>query len=94
MFLEIIPQAKVPQINKRLLQGTVLSDKMEKSIVVEVKNRKLHPLYKKYITIKKKVMAHDEQNAAKIGDVVQVIESRPLSKRKRWTLASIVERPQ
>lgn len=93
MFLEVIPQAKIPLIKRRLLQGTVLSDKMDKSIVVVVQRRKLHPLYKKYITLKKKVMAHDEKNAAKIGDTVQVIESRPLSKRKRWTLASIVERP-
>ncbi len=94
MFLEIIPQKKLEASKNKLLQGIVVSDKMEKSIVVEIYRRKLHPLYQKYITIKKKIMAHDEKNQAQIGDSVQVLESRPLSKRKRWTLASVVERVQ
>jgi len=77
---------------KQVLQGIVTSDKMEKTIVVEIMMRKLHPLYKKYLTRSKKVKAHDENNEAKIGDTVRVVESRPLSKDKRWRLAEIVER--
>ncbi len=77
---------------KQVLQGVVVSDKMEKTIVIEIVMRKLHPLYKKYLTRSKKVKAHDETNDAKIGDIVRVVETRPLSKDKRWRLAEIVER--
>jgi small subunit ribosomal protein S17 len=77
---------------KQVLQGIVVSDKMDKTIVVEIVMRKLHPLYKKYLTRSKKVKAHDETNDAKMGDVVRVVETRPLSKEKRWRLAEIVER--
>jgi small subunit ribosomal protein S17 len=77
---------------KQVLQGVVVSDKMEKTIVVEIMMRKLHPLYKKYLTRSKKVKAHDETNDAKIGDTVRVVECRPLSRDKRWRLAEIVER--
>jgi small subunit ribosomal protein S17 len=77
---------------KQVLQGVVVSDKMEKTIVIEIVMRKLHPLYKKYLTRSKKVKAHDEKNEAKTGDTVRVVETRPLSKDKRWRLAEIVER--
>lgn len=77
---------------KQVLQGIVTSDKMDKTIVVEIMMRKLHPLYKKYLTRSKKVKAHDENNEAKIGDTVRVVECRPLSRDKRWRLAEIVER--
>jgi len=77
---------------KQVLQGIVVSDKMEKTIVVEIMMRKLHPLYKKYLTRSKKVKAHDEKNEAKTGDTVRVVETRPLSRDKRWRLAEIVER--
>jgi len=77
---------------KQELQGVVVSDKMEKTIVIEIVMRKLHPLYKKYLTRSKKVKAHDETNDAKIGDTVRVVECRPLSRDKRWRLAEIVER--
>ena len=77
---------------KQVLQGIVVSDKMEKTIVVEIMMRKLHPLYKKYLTRSKKVKAHDEKNEAKTGDTVRVVDSRPLSRDKRWRLAEIVER--
>ncbi len=77
---------------KQVLQGVVVSDKMEKTIVVEIVMRKLHPLYKKYLTRSKKVKAHAETNEAKIGDTVRVVECRPLSRDKRWRLAEIVER--
>ena len=77
---------------KQSLQGLVVSDKMEKTIVVEITTRKLHPLYKKYVTRSKKIKAHDEQNEAHVGDTVRVIESRPISRDKRWRLETIVER--
>jgi len=77
---------------KPVLQGIVVSDKMDKTIVVEVMMRKLHPLYKKYLTRSKKVKAHDETNDAKMGDTVRVVECRPLSRDKRYRLAEIVER--
>ena len=77
---------------KQVLQGVVVSDKMEKTIVVEIMTRKLHPLYKKYLTRSKKVKAHDEKNEAKAGDTVRVVECRPLSRDKRWRLAEILER--
>ncbi len=79
-------------VNKKSYQGRVVSDKMDKTIVVAVEKRMLHQLYKKYVKQTKKVKAHDEKNEAHIGDLVRVIESRPLSKDKHWRLAKIVER--
>ena len=78
--------------SKLELQGVVVSDKMDKTIVIEIMMRKLHPLYKKYVTRSKKVKAHDEKNEAHIGDTVKVEECRPLSRDKRWRLTQIVER--
>jgi len=78
--------------SKLVLQGIVASDKMNKTIVVEIRQRKLHPLYKKYVTRSKRVKAHDETNDAHIGDTVRVEECRPLSKEKHWRLIEIVER--
>ncbi|HEB78863.1 MAG TPA: 30S ribosomal protein S17 [Rhodospirillales bacterium] len=69
---------------RRVLQGVVVSDKMDKTIVVKVERKVKHPLYKKFIRRSKKYAAHDEGNAAKIGDVVKIRECRPLSKRKSW----------
>lgn len=77
---------------KKEFVGTVVSDKMDKTIVVTVENKTLHPLYKKYVTRSKKLKVHDEKNDAKAGDRVRVIESRPLSKDKRWKLVEIIER--
>ncbi len=77
---------------KKEFVGIVVSDKMEKTIVVSVDNKTLHPLYKKYVNRTKKLKAHDETNDAKIGDRVRVIESRPLSKDKCWKLVEIIER--
>ena len=73
--------------------GKVVSNKMDKTIVLEVERLVQHPLYKKYIRRKKKYYAHDEQNTANIGDTVEVAEmTRPLSKLKRWRLARVIER--
>ncbi len=69
---------------RRVLQGTVVSDKGDKTVTVLVERRVMHPIYKKYIRTSKKYAAHDEGNAHKVGDVVSIIESRPISKRKRW----------
>ncbi|MCX7774775.1 MAG: 30S ribosomal protein S17 [Spirochaetaceae bacterium] len=77
---------------KLVLQGVVVSDKMDKTIVVEIVMRKLHPLYKKYVNKTKRVKAHDENNEAHVGDTVRVVECRPLSREKRWRLVEIVER--
>jgi len=71
---------------RRVLQGTVVSDKGDKTISVLVERRVMHPIYKKYIRKSKKYAAHDETNSCKIGDVVSIIECAPISKRKRWTL--------
>ena len=73
---------------KRVLRGVVTSDKMEKSIVVRVERRVRHKAYGKIMTTSKKFMAHDEANEFKIGDQVEIIESQPLSARKRWTVIS------
>ena len=78
--------------NKKLFTGVVESDKMERTIVVRVTTKVLHPLYKKYVTRSKKYMAHDENSEAGIGDTVRIIESRPMSKRKKWTMTEVVEK--
>ncbi|MBN2551882.1 MAG: 30S ribosomal protein S17 [Spirochaetales bacterium] len=85
-------QVKREKRNRKTLVGTVVSDRMEKTIVVRIERRKLHPLYKKYITRTKKIKAHDEDNSCQIGDLVKVIESRPLSKDKRWRVLEILEK--
>jgi small subunit ribosomal protein S17 len=77
---------------QKVLQGRVVSDKMKKTIVVEIQQRKLHRLYKKYLSRSKRVKAHDEKNDCRIGDTVRIVDSRPLSKEKRWRLLEIVER--
>jgi small subunit ribosomal protein S17 len=71
---------------KRILEGVVVSDKMDKTVVVEVERRVQHPVYKKFIRRSKRYHAHDESNAIKAGETVRIIESRPLSKTKRWVV--------
>jgi small subunit ribosomal protein S17 len=72
--------------------GKVTSDKMDKTIAIRVETVKRHPLYKKTIKTSKKYKAHDENNEAKTGDIVKIMETRPLSKEKRWTLIEIVQK--
>lgn len=72
--------------------GSVVSTKMQKTIVVEVSRRVPHPMYKRIIGKRKKFYAHDEEGQARTGDVVRIVETRPLSKTKRWRLAEIVRR--
>ena len=83
-------EAKKP--NKQVKVGEVVSAKMAKTIVVSVTRRTQHPLYKRIISSRKKFYAHDEAGTAKLGDVVRIVEARPLSKLKRWTLDSVVRR--
>lgn len=77
---------------KKIFTGRVVSTKMDKTVVVQFERRILHKFYKKYITVTKKLKAHDEKNECGIGDLVRIIESRPLSKEKRWRLLEIVEK--
>ena len=72
--------------------GKVVSNKMQKSIVVSIERRVPHPIYKKYFSKTTKLMAHDEKNEARIGDIVKIMETRPLSRSKRWRLVEIVEK--
>jgi small subunit ribosomal protein S17 len=83
-------QAPAKRRNEKV--GNVVSTKMQKTIVVEVEMRKAHPKYKRIVKSSKKFYAHDEQNSARVGDVVRIRESRPLSKLKRWNLEEIVRR--
>jgi small subunit ribosomal protein S17 len=78
--------------NKKILVGIVTSDKMDKTVVVAVEGRVLHPLYKKYITRTKKYKAHDAENQASLGDRVQIQECRPVSKDKRFRLICVLEK--
>lgn len=77
---------------RKIRMGKVVSDKMEKTIVVAVEDSVNHPLYGKIVRRTTKFKAHDENNEAKIGDVVRIMETRPLSKEKRWRLVEIVEK--
>jgi small subunit ribosomal protein S17 len=72
--------------------GLVVSDKMQKTVVVEIERRVPHPVYGKMVTRTKRVKAHDEENAAKTGDTVRIAETRPLSKDKRWRVVELVDR--
>ena len=72
--------------------GTVVSDKMQKTVVVAIERRVPHPVYGKMVTRTKRLKAHDEENSAKVGDTVRIVETRPLSKDKRWRVVEIVNR--
>lgn len=84
--------AQAQRTTRKVRRGYVVSDKMEKTIVVEVEDRVKHPLYGKVIRRTTKVKAHDEQNTAGIGDLVVIMETRPLSATKRWRLVEIAEK--
>ena len=78
--------------SRRTLTGKVVSDKMDKTITVLVETYKTHPLYSKRVKYSKKYKAHDENNECNIGDIVKIMQTRPLSKQKRWRLVEILER--
>jgi len=77
---------------RKVRTGTVTSDKMDKSITVAVERTYQHPVYKKVVRRTKRVLAHDDSNQCQVGDVVRIVESKPLSRRKRWRLQSIVSK--
>ncbi len=77
---------------RKVRVGKVVSNKMNKSITVAIERRLKHPIYKKYFKKTTKFMAHDEKNESRIGDIVKIMETRPLSSRKRWRLVEIVEK--
>lgn len=78
--------------NKKVFTGLVVSDKMDKTVVVKITTKVLHPLYKKYVTKSVKYKAHDENNDAKTGDTVKIMECRPISKEKHWSMQEVIER--
>jgi len=73
-------------MSKRVLQGVIVSDACDKTVIVRVERRVMHPIYKKFVTHSKKYAAHDENNKYRVGDVVRIEESRPISKRKCWVV--------
>jgi len=79
--------------NRRRLVGRVVSDKMQKTVTVAIERRTTHPVYGKVIKFTKKVMAHDETDSIKAGSVVRIVESRPLSKSKRWVVEEVLQTP-
>ena len=93
MTMENAGTAHTPDRNTRKTRtGIVVSDKMQKTVVVAIERRVAHPVYGKMITRTKRLKAHDEQNSAKTGDTVRIVETRPLSKDKRWRVVEIVDR--
>lgn len=82
-----------PRNTRRALQGTVMSDGMDKTVSVRVERVFKHPKYNKYIRRHTKYLVHDENNEAKVGDTVEIAECRPMSKTKRWRLVNVLERP-
>jgi small subunit ribosomal protein S17 len=89
---ETVNNAAAGRTSRKVRQGMVVSDKMDKTVVVAIERRVPHPVYGKMVTKTKRLKAHDEANSAKVGDTVRIVETRPLSKDKRWRLLEIVER--
>ncbi|MDQ7010805.1 MAG: 30S ribosomal protein S17 [Mariprofundaceae bacterium] len=80
--------------NKRVLEGLVVSNRGDKTVIVEVERKFLHPRYRKTVRSHKKYMAHDAENTCNIGDRVRIVESAPISRRKRWVMESVVTRAE
>ncbi|MDT8376907.1 MAG: 30S ribosomal protein S17 [Mariprofundaceae bacterium] len=80
--------------NKRRLEGVVVSNKGEKTVVVQVERKFLHPRYRKTVRSHKKYMAHDAENSCEIGDTVRIVESAPISRRKRWLMEAVITRAE
>jgi small subunit ribosomal protein S17 len=89
---ETVSNAAAARTARKSRLGLVVSDKMDKTVVVAIERRVPHPVYGKMVTRTKRLKAHDEANSAKVGDTVRIVETRPLSKDKRWRLLEIVER--
>jgi small subunit ribosomal protein S17 len=82
------------RLQRKVREGTVISNKMDKTVVIEQRRRVQHPVYKRYITLTKKYYAHDEKNECQIGDFVRIMETRPLSRQKRWRVVEVLEKVQ
>lgn len=85
-------QAVDTQVRRQVLQGIVVSDKMDKTVTVKVERTVMHQLYQRYLKKSKNYAAHDEANDCRVGDKVLIVSCRPLSKRKRWRVSEVVER--
>jgi small subunit ribosomal protein S17 len=81
-------------VSKKVLTGIVVSDKMQKTVVVEVERTMMHPVYKKFFKKHKKYHVHDDGSLAKMGDLVKIVESKPLSKTKRWNLLEVLKQSE
>jgi len=90
----MVEDSTVTAGSRKVRQGRVVSDAMDKTVVVSVERQFAHPLYRKRVTRRKKYHAHDERNEFRSGDLVVIEETRPLSKRKRWRVVRLVERPE
>jgi len=89
---ETTPNAVTPRGRRKVREGMVVSDRMEQTVVVVIQELKAHPLYKKVVRRNTRLKAHNENNDAHVGDRVRIVETRPISKDKRWRVAEIVER--
>jgi len=89
-----IPEKQMERNDRKARIGVVVSDKADKTVTVQVERRFAHPLYRKQVAKTKKYHAHDEENQFRVGDTVRIVETRPLSKTKRWRVAELIERPE
>ena len=89
---ETTPTAVSPRGRRKVREGLVVSDKMDKTVVVVIQELKSHPLYKKVVRRNTRLKAHNENNDAHVGDRVRIVETRPISKDKRWRVAEVIER--
>ena len=79
---------------RKIREGLVVSDKMDKTVVVAIETKKVHPLYKKAVKVTRKYKAHDESNDCKTGDIVKIVETRPLSREKRWRVIEVISKTE
>ena len=92
MSAEQTQEDKKPRSERKVARGIVMSNKMDKTLVVQVNRKVRHPIYEKFVSKKTKLYAHDDQGEADIGDIVEIVQTRPLSKLKRWRLLRIVQK--
>lgn len=92
MSAEQVEQGAKPRAERKTARGIVMSNKMDKTLVVQVNRKVRHPVYEKFVSKKTKLYAHDDQGEAKVGDVVEIVQTRPMSKLKRWRLLRIVQK--
>ena len=92
MSAEQVEQGAKPRAERKTARGIVMSNKMDKTLVVQANRKVRHPVYEKFVSKKTKLYAHDDQGEAKVGDVVEIVQTRPLSKLKRWRLLRIVQK--